>query len=99
MEKSSILQKPIITETSLRDAQKGIFTFKVNLDAKRREIKKTIEKMFNVHVNSLTSLILKGKKRAVGRKRMQKSLPDTKKVRVRLLPGEKIDLFEVGEKK
>ena len=59
--------------------------------------KKPIEELFNVHVRSISTNIVKGKKRMVGRKRLASVEPDKKKARVKLAAGEKIDLFEAGQ--
>lgn len=94
-----IIKRPIITEKSFSDANRGIFTFEVAINSNKTEIKKDIEKLFSVHVVSITSTILKGKKRRAGKTRKQVKLPDIKKVRVKLKSGEKIPLFEVGQSK
>lgn len=94
-----IIRKPIITERSFTDAQNGIFTFSVDPKASKSEIKKVIEELFKVHVKSVTTSIVKGKRRLVGKKRLPVYEADWKKARVALAKGEKIDLFEVGEKK
>lgn len=94
-----IIKKPVITEKSLRDARSGVFTFIVDKRAAKTEIKKEIREMFKVHVRKITTCVIKGKKRLVGRKRRPVYEPDVKKARVKLNPGEKIDLFEVGEGK
>lgn len=96
---SNIIQRPVITEKSLRDASIGIFTFEVNLSASKKEVRKTIESLYKVHVKKITSAHLKGKKRLVGKKRTPVFRPSRKKVWVKLAPSEKIDLFEIGEKK
>lgn len=98
MEESSIIVKPIITEKSLRDANSGVFTFMVNKVASKLQIAQAVERIFNVHVKDVTTTKIKGKKRIVGRKRMVVHRPDAKKARVKLSSGEKIDLFETGEK-
>lgn len=94
----SIIIKPIITEKSLRDVQKGIFTFAVFKNATKSQVSAAVEKIFNVHVASITTVKIKGKRVVAGRRRMEVFRPDTKKARVKLLKGEKIDLFETGEK-
>jgi large subunit ribosomal protein L23 len=94
-----IIRKPIITERSFADAQSGIFTFLVGPKAIKIEIKKAIEELFKVHVKSIATSMIKGKKRLVGKRRLPVYETDLKKVRVTLAKGEKIDLFEVGEKK
>lgn len=86
---------PIISERSLEDAGRGIFTFKVPKEAKKDQIRTMIEEVFRVHVERITTAKIKGKKRVAGKKRMKTEEQDTKKARVRLSKGEKIDLFEV----
>ena len=96
---ASIIKKPIITEKSLRDAQMGVFTFEVDKNANKNQIREKIENLFKVHVKKITSATFKGKKRLVGKKRSPVYEPDRKKAWVKLLPAEKIDLFEVGDRK
>ena len=93
------INKPLITEKYLKDAQKGIYTFIVSKNSDKKGIKEAIERLFNVHVVSLTTLISKGKTKIVGKKRVPVKQSDRKKARVILKKGEKIELFEVaGEK-
>ncbi len=96
---ANIITKPIITEKSLQDANRGIFTFEVDKEAHKEHLKRTIEYLFKVHVKKITSATIKGKKKLVGKKRLPVYGPDRKKVWVKLAVGEKIDLFELGEKK
>lgn len=96
---ANIIKKPIITEKSLRDARSGIFTFEVDKNANKREIREKIENLYKVHVKKITSANFKGKKRLVGKKRSPIYEPDRKKAWVKLAPNEKIDLFDVGERK
>lgn len=98
MKNISIIKKPLITEKSLKDAARGIFTFIVDKKANKIEITKEVESQFKVHVLAVTTEIIKGKRKQVGRKKNIVRLPDVKKARVRLKSGEKIDLFEVGGK-
>lgn len=96
---TGIIKKPIITEKSLRDAQMGVFTFEVDKNANKNQIKTNIEALFKVHVKEVRSANFHGKKRLVGKKRTPVAQPDRKKAWVKLAPNEKIDLFEIGEKK
>lgn len=96
---ANIVKKPIITERSLENAQRGIFTFEVDKNASKYQIKETIETLYKVHVKKITSANLHGKKRLVGKRRTPVQQPNRKKAWVRLATGEKIDLFEVGERK
>lgn len=94
-----IIRKPIITEKSLKDATNGIFTFAVDNCVNKITIRKEIEKLFKVHVADITTTVMSGKKRIVGRKRIPVYETDWKKAKVTLKKGEKIDLFEIGETK
>ena len=96
---TSIVNRPIITEKSLKDAQNGVYTFAVNKTSSKAQIKKAIERIFNVHIVKITTVMKKGKKRLVGRRRTQVYEAGIKKARVILKKDEKIDLFEVGGEK
>ena len=94
----SILISPLITEKSMVNAGKGKYTFKVANSADKLSIKKEVEKKFSVNVVAVTTIIVKGKVKRSGKKRLQKRTPDWKKAVVALKPGQKIDLFELGGK-
>lgn len=96
MPMADIIKKPIITEKSLRDARDGVFTFEVAKDATKGQIIKAVGDIFKTHVKSVTTVIAKGKKRFSGQRRRLVYEPNTKRARVKLAAGEKIDLFEVG---
>lgn len=99
MVKILIIKKPVITERSADDAARGIFTFKVDITANKYQIRRAIEKMFSVHVVRIATVISKGKMRLVGKKRVKVKETDTKTAKVKLVQGEKIDLFEVAQTK
>lgn len=94
----SIVKKPLITEKALKDAQKGIYTFSVEKSAGKKEIAREIESLFKVHVKNITTQIVKGKEKTVGRNRQKTIMPDKKKARVRLASGEKIEVFDTATK-
>ncbi|MBM3283998.1 50S ribosomal protein L23 [Candidatus Gottesmanbacteria bacterium] len=96
---SYIIKGPIITEKSLLDSKNNIYTFKVEKNATKSQIKKAIEDTFNVHVKGINTVRIKGKKRLAGRKRKLSYESDYKKARVMLAATEKISLFEVGGEK
>jgi len=94
----SILIAPVITEKSMNNAGKGKYTFKVVDSADKLSIKKEVEKRFNVNVLAVTTVVVKGKVKRSGKKRMQKRTSNWKKAVVALKAGQKIDLFELGGK-
>lgn len=95
MDTTSIIIAPVITEKSMDEAGRGRFTFVVDKDANKAEIKKAVEEQFKVNVVSVQTLITKGKKRRVGKRRVTFIRPSLKKAIVKLVDGQRIDLFEV----
>ena len=91
-----IIKRPIKTEKSFDQAKNGVFTFLVDLEATKNDIKKAIEREFNVHVVSVKTVVMKGKVKTAGRKRKKVKKSDQKKAFIKLKEGEKIDLFEAG---
>ena len=95
----NVIISPIITEKSMIDAGNGKFTFRVDRFADKKDIKKVIEKKFSVHVVGISTIVVKGKSVRTGAKRVEKKLAPTKKAIVTLKKGEKIGMFELGDKK
>ncbi len=90
---SEIILKPILTEkTSLLTEQRNVYCFQVLKDSSKPEIKKAVEKYFDVKVKKITTSILPGKSKRVG-KGVKKS-SQTKKAYVFIEDGQKIELFK-----
>lgn len=89
----SILIAPHVSEKSTRIADgSNQITFQVRIDARKPEIHRAVEKMFNVEVESVSVLNVKGKnKGSHGRNRGRRS--DWRKAYVRLKPGYDIDFI------
>lgn len=92
---SDILIKPIISEKSSQNAGKNIYTFKVGLKANKIEIKKAVEKTFNVKVLNINTVVVKGKVKRAGKRKLEVKKSSWKKATLMLKPEQKIDLFEV----
>ena len=90
-----IITKPIITEQSLQSAKDGVYTFEVDIKARKPAIKKAIEGLYKVHVVRMSTIILKGKTKVAGKRRQKITRPDRKKAMIRIAKGEKIDAFEI----
>ena len=88
--KSDIIYAPVITEKSQIAKSEGKYTFKVDTNATKLEIKDAIEKIFKVKVTSVKTMNVKPKKRRVGR---YTGLTNrSKKAIVTLADGQTIDL-------
>ena len=88
-----IIIRPLITEKSMGIKEiSNVVTFEVHPKANKSEIKKAVEKLFDVKVISVNTMNVKGKTKryrfVMGKKK------DWKKAMVKLKPGETIDLFE-----
>ena len=92
----SILVTPHVSEKSTRIADSSNqVTFRVRNDARKPEIRRAVEKMFNVEVESVSVLNVKGKNKGFGRNRGRR--PDWRKAYVRLKSGHDIDFIDPVE--
>lgn len=62
-----IIIKPIITEKSNIEMQAGKYTFEVNKKATKVDVKRAVEKLFNVKVLKVNTINVSGKEKRVGR--------------------------------
>lgn len=88
---ASIISAPIVSEKSAIVADKGNqFVFKVAKTATKLQIKNAVELMFEVKVDSVRVLNVKGKVKRFGRTLGKRS--DWKKAYVKLQSGHNIEL-------
>ena len=87
-----IIKKPLITEKNTVLAAAGTYAFEVTKEATKTEIKKAVEKLFEVKVDSVKTMICRDRARRTGT-RVSK-IKHWKKALVKLKNGEKIALFE-----
>ena len=62
-----IIIKPIVTEKSNDEVQFGKYTFKIKKKATKVDIKRACEKLFDVKVLKVNTIMVKGKEKRVGR--------------------------------
>lgn len=86
-----LLIAPHVSEKSTRIADgSNQVTFRVRTDARKPEIRKAVERMFNVEVESVSVLNVRGKQKGLrGRRRGRR--PNWRKAYVRLKSGHDID--------
>lgn len=87
-----VLIKPVITEKATNLLAENKYTFFVDKNANKIEIKHAVEEMFKVNVTNVRTMIVKGKPKRMGR--YQGRTPDRKKAIVTLKAGDKIGIFE-----
>ena len=87
---SKILLAPVVSEKSTRAAESNRqMVFKVLRDASKPEVRKAVEKMFDVTVTSVQLMNVKGKVKRFGQSVGRRS--DWKKAYVTLAEGSDID--------
>jgi large subunit ribosomal protein L23 len=84
-----IIIKPIVTEKSNLELGKNRYTFLVAKTATKIDIRNAVQKLYDVKVAKVNTVIVKGKERRVGRFIGQMS--DWKKAVVYLKAGQKIE--------
>jgi large subunit ribosomal protein L23 len=88
-----VLLGPLLTEKgTLLKEDHNTFLFKVDKYSNKIEIKKAIEELLKVKVDSVRTINCKGKKKRLGR--YEGKRPDWKKAMVKLKEGEKFDFIE-----
>ncbi|TMN22381.1 50S ribosomal protein L23 [Lentibacillus cibarius] len=88
-----IIKRPVITEESADLMSEKKYTFEVNSKANKTEIKEAVESIFNVKVDKINTMNVKGKFKRMGRYGGYR--PDRKKAIVQLSEdSEELDFFE-----
>lgn len=88
-----VIRRPIITEKTTKLTEERKYTFEVAPDANKIEVKKAVEEVFDVNVESVNIINVRRKKRRVGK--YEGMRPGVRKAIVTLAEGQKLDVFEV----
>ena len=85
-----VIVSPVITEKATTLSEHNKVVFRVRKDATKPQIKEAVERLFDVKVVSVNTLVAKGKVKMFRGKRGQRS--DVKKAVVTLAEGQSIDV-------
>jgi large subunit ribosomal protein L23 len=89
-----VLKRPILTEKSDHQRDDDQYVFEVDRQANKHQIKEAVETIFDVEVLAVNTMVMKPKRRRLGRKLIT-TRPAWKRAVVTLAPGERIqDFFE-----
>ena len=91
MNSYDVVKKPIITEKSMKLVEKGQYTFEVAKNANKADVKKAIEEIFKVRVESVNMINCLPKAKRVGK--YSGYLPAVHKAVVKLAEGDKIEIY------
>ncbi len=90
-----VLLAPHVSEkTALAAEMQGRHTFKVANDASKLEVRKAVEKLFDVDVKSVQIVNVRGKTKRFGATEGKRS--DWKKAIVKLAEGQDLDFMSIG---
>ena len=93
MKMYDIIKGPLITEkATIQKEKSNQLTFEVDRGANRVEIRQAVEKLFNVRVEKVRTMQMKGKFKRMGRSLGKRR--DWKKAVVTLAEGHKVESFE-----
>jgi large subunit ribosomal protein L23 len=85
-----VIVSPVITEKATALSEHNKVVFKVRKDATKPQIKEAVEKLFDVKVRSVNTVLTKGKTKVFRGRLGQRS--DVKKAIVTLEAGQSIDV-------
>nr|ARW65015.1 ribosomal protein L23 [Polysiphonia sertularioides] len=90
-----IIRYPIITDKTTKDLEKNKYCFSVIKNASKKEIKKSIEAIFNVKVKKINTLRMPPKTKTIGK--FKGKVANNKRAIVQLHEEYSINLFDNEE--
>ncbi len=93
---AEVILRPVISEKSMDETQRGKYTFRVHSGANKLQVKEAIEELFKVEVLEVNVSTTRAKEKSRNRKRgrQQGWTSPWKKAVVTLAAGQKIEFFE-----
>ena len=85
-----VIRKPLVTEKGTRQEESRKYYFEVQTNAKKHQIREAVERLFNVKVAKVNTLVMGGKGKRV--RTQPGKTKDWKKAIVTLKEGQKIEL-------
>lgn len=93
MDPRKIVKKFLVTEkSSIVREREGKYAFAVDSDANKSQIKEAVERLFDVEVDSVRTVVMPGKLKRLGR--FEGKTPTWKKAIVKLKGDQQISEFE-----
>lgn len=89
----SVVKHPLLSEKSMKKQDAGVYTFAVDRDANKPEIKHAIEQIYGVKVETVQTIMIKGKIQRTRNFVMTGRRKDWKKAYVKLKPGFRLDII------
>ncbi len=90
----AVILKPVVNEKSMNLIKLNMYTFEVDSDANKDQIKKAVEGKFNVTVKAVKTLNKKGKVKMQRTRRAHYTTTTIKRALVEVKKGDRIAIFE-----
>ena len=87
------MKAAVLSEKAYKLMERGIYTFLVDPTSNKKQIAKSIEGQFSVHVRKVNVLKLKTKSKRIGKSRKTTQVGGGKKAIVYLLSGQSISML------
>ncbi len=87
-----VLVKPLLSEKSNKAREGGKYSFRVVKTATKAEVRKAVETLYEVKVEGVQTLVVRGKVKRRGNHEVK--LSNTKKAIVTLAEGSKLAVFD-----
>ncbi len=91
-----VLLKPRITEKAYTLGAHGKYVFQVASIATKKSVKRAVEEVYGVAVESVNIVTLPGKTKVFGRRQVAGKRQSVKKAYVTLAEGQTLELFKAG---
>jgi len=92
----NVIVRPVVSEKSYALSEKGVYIFIVPPSANKIEVRRSVERVFNVKVLKVNTLNRPGKRKRNRKLSTFGKRPDTKRALVTLAAGQSIPLFETS---
>lgn len=89
-----VILQPVISEKSYALIDENAYTFVVHKNATKEQIRQAVEEIWGVSVVSVNTLNRQGKRKRYRQARRWGKTSSSKRAVVKLVPGDKIELFE-----
>ena len=89
-----VLRRPLVTEKSMKLAEKHLYTFEVDKKATKLQISKAVASKFNVKVLSVKTINIKGETKSQRKVRKLYKSAGHRKAIIELAKNQKLAIFE-----
>lgn len=90
----SILNKPLVTEKTSANMEKGVYTFLVKREVTKIAVKQAFETIFGTKVLAVRMTVVKKKSRIIGNGKEMEKRARGKKAIITLVGDKKVDIFQ-----